>query len=99
VEGSGTPAGTDLALALSKVGGGCTNAPATDRQDLYLRYGGAAGQFHTSDGAGCGLAITAFPTKVGDDASGSFSGVVSGINDAQGTTRRVDLKFSVRRTR
>ena len=96
-EGTGAPAGTDLVVSFTKVAKGCVASPKPKAQDVWLRPPKTADQFHSADGASCGLEITSFPANVGDYATGAFRGKVAGINGAAGKTRTLDVLFRVQR--
>jgi hypothetical protein len=96
-QGPGAPAGTDLVVSFTKTGKGCVASPKPKAQDVWLRPPTTADQFHSADGAGCGLEITSFPATAGSFATGAFRGTVSGINGATGKTRSLDVLFRVPR--
>ena len=98
-QGNGAPAGTDLVVTFTKTGKGCVASPKPQPQEVWLRPPTTANQFHSADGASCGLEITSFRSKVGGFATGAFRGTVSGINGAKGTTRSLDVLFRVPRAK
>ena len=95
--GNGAPDGTDVILTFTKVATGCVASPKTHPQDLWFRPPATGDQYHSADGTSCGLAITSFPTSVGDFLQGTFDGKLAGINGAAGKTHTMSIAFAFRR--
>ena len=95
--GKGAPDGTDVILTFTKVATGCVASPKAHPQDVWFRPPATGDQYHSVDGTSCGLAITSFPTAVGDFLQGTFDGKLAGINGASGKTHTLSLAFAYRR--
>lgn len=97
--GNGIPTGTDVYIALSRVGAGCTGSPKPMPEEVWYRppVSSADGQYHSADTSTCGMNVTSFPTTIGDRARGTFNGRVYGINSANGKIHTMAISFDVKR--
>lgn len=95
--GKGAAEGTDVHVSFTKVARGCVASPKAHPQDVWFRPPVSADQYHSVDGAGCGLSITSFPTSENDFLEGTFDGKIGGINGAAGKTHTLTLAFTYRR--
>jgi hypothetical protein len=93
--GVGAPAKTQIILNFQKTGTGCVDG-AKAQQLFFYPGGSSSGAYRSTNGPECGLEITAFPTNVGDIASGVYKGKIEGLNAEAGKTHTLEMSFDLK---
>jgi hypothetical protein len=93
--GVGAPAKTHIILNFQKTGTGCVEGAKAQQLFLYPA-GSSSSAYRSASGPECGLEITAYPTNIGDVASGVYKGKLEGLNGEAGKTHTLEMSFDLK---
>lgn len=92
VTGPGAPAGSDIYIRADASGTGCD-----DTNGIVYRPQGDTQYRPSSTTGACGLVIKELPTAIGGRFTGTFNGLLPGINLTTPRSKKVEVTFDVLR--